>query len=138
MLSRQGYQQSILIEGQAYGVGWNGVTDHKGDIQPALLQRRRQIAIVHLRYRQHDMSMSSPPVAQEAGNRFPNHVLTRDQLLDLARGRTGTAFDRSIDVHVSRLRHRIEVDPKNPELIKTVRTGGYVFTAPVTLNGEAW
>ncbi len=68
----------------------------------------------------------------------PNHVLTRDQLLDLARGRTGTAFDRSIDVHVSRLRHRIEVDPKEPELIKTVRSGGYVFTAPVTLNGEAW
>ena len=68
----------------------------------------------------------------------PNHVLTRDQLLDLARGRTGTAFDRSIDVHVSRLRHRIEVDPKEPELIKTVRSGGYVFTAPVALNGEAW
>ena len=68
----------------------------------------------------------------------PNHVLTRDQLLDLARGRAATAFDRSIDVHVSRLRHRIEVDPKEPELIKTVRSGGYVFAAPVTLNGAAW
>lgn len=68
----------------------------------------------------------------------PNHVLTRDQLLDLARGRATTAFDRSIDVHVSRLRHRIETDPKEPELIKTVRNEGYVFTAPVTLNGAAW
>ena len=63
---------------------------------------------------------------------------TRDQLLDLARGRAATAFDRSIDLHASRLRYRIEVDPKEPELIKTVRTGGYVFSAPVTLNGEAW
>jgi len=68
----------------------------------------------------------------------PQHVLTRDQLLDLARGRTATAFDRSIDVHISRLRHRLEVDPKEPELIKTVRSGGYVFAAPVTLNGAAW
>ncbi len=68
----------------------------------------------------------------------PSHVLTRDQLLDLARGRASTAFDRSIDVHVSRLRHRIEVDPKEPKLIKTVRAGGYVFAAPVTLNGVAW
>ena len=68
----------------------------------------------------------------------PNHVLSRDQLLDLSRGRATTAFDRSIDVHVSRLRHRIEIDPKEPELIKTVRSGGYVFAAPVTLNGVAW
>jgi two-component system OmpR family response regulator len=65
----------------------------------------------------------------------PEHVLTRDQLLDLARGRAATAFDRSIDVHVSRLRQKLEVDPKEPELIKTVRNGGYVFAAPVTLTG---
>jgi two-component system OmpR family response regulator len=68
----------------------------------------------------------------------PQHVLTRDQLLDLTRGRSATAFDRSIDVHISRLRNRLEVDPKEPELIKTVRSGGYVFAAPVTLNGGAW
>jgi len=68
----------------------------------------------------------------------PQHVLTRDQLLDLARGGSGAVMDRSIDVHISRLRRRIEVDPKEPELIKTVRSGGYVFTAPVTLNGAGW
>jgi two-component system OmpR family response regulator len=68
----------------------------------------------------------------------PNHVLARDQLLDLARGRGATAFNRSIDVYISRLRHRIEIDPKEPDLIKTVRSGGYVFAAPVTLNGAAW
>ena len=68
----------------------------------------------------------------------PQHVLTRDQLLDLARGGSGAVMDRSIDAHISRLRRRIEVDPKEPELIKTVRSGGYVFTAPVTLNGAGW
>src|SRR5258708_944541 len=68
----------------------------------------------------------------------PQRVLTRDQLLDLARGRASTSIDRSIDVHISRLRHRIEIDPKEPALIKTVRSGGYVFTAPVTLNGADW
>jgi two-component system OmpR family response regulator len=68
----------------------------------------------------------------------PQHVLTRDQLLDLARGQSPTVSDRSIDVHVSRLRHRMEADPKEPQLIQTVRSGGYVFAAPVTLNGAAW
>lgn len=58
----------------------------------------------------------------------PQRVLSRDQLLDIARGRDATSFDRSIDVQVSRLRRKIEADPKVPELIKTVRSGGYVFT----------
>jgi two-component system, OmpR family, response regulator len=65
----------------------------------------------------------------------PQRVLTRDQLLDIARGRTTTPFDRSIDVHISRLRRRIEADPKDPAIIKTVRSGGYVFTAPVIVDG---
>jgi len=61
----------------------------------------------------------------------PNRVLTRDQLLDLTRGRSPTPFDRSIDVQVSRLRRKIENDPKDPVLIQTVRAGGYVFTPEV-------
>lgn len=61
----------------------------------------------------------------------PNRVLTRDQLLDLTRGRALTPFDRSIDVQVSRLRRKIEADPKDPTLIQTVRAGGYVFTPEV-------
>ncbi len=64
------------------------------------------------------------------------HVLTRDQLLDLTRGRESTIFDRSIDVQVSRLRRKIEADPQLPVLIKTVRSGGYVFCADV-LAGSA-
>lgn len=61
----------------------------------------------------------------------PQRVLSRDQLLDLARGRAPTPFDRSIDVQVSRLRRKIEVDPRAPEIIATVRGGGYVFTPAV-------
>ena len=68
----------------------------------------------------------------------PQHVLTRDQLSELSSGRAGAGFTRSIDVHVSRLRHRLEVDPREPEFIKTVRGGGYIFAVPVKLNGEPW
>ncbi len=61
----------------------------------------------------------------------PQRVLSREQLLDLTKGRAAIAFDRSIDVQLSRLRRKIEDDPKEPELIKTVRSGGYIFTAEV-------
>ena len=62
----------------------------------------------------------------------PGRVLNRDQLLDMARGREAQPFDRAIDVQVSRLRKKIEPDPKTPTLIKTVRGGGYMFTPKVT------
>ena len=61
----------------------------------------------------------------------PRRVMSREQLLDLTRGREAAPFDRSIDVQVSRLRRKLETDPSRPELIKTVRNGGYVFTAAV-------
>ena len=61
----------------------------------------------------------------------PRMVLSRDQLLDLTSGRSPALFDRSIDNQVSRLRRKIEADPKSPELIKTVWGGGYTFTADV-------
>jgi two-component system OmpR family response regulator len=67
----------------------------------------------------------------------PRRVLTRDQLLDLARGRSSSVFDRSIDVQISRLRRKIEADPREPTLIKTVRSGGYVFTSDVRREGTA-
>lgn len=61
----------------------------------------------------------------------PQRVLSRDQLLDLTRGREAGSYDRSVDVQLSRLRRKIEADPANPVLIKTVRGGGYMFTADV-------
>lgn len=65
---------------------------------------------------------------------YPQQILHRDRLLDLARGRTNQAFDRSIDVQISRLRRKIETDPAEPELIKTVRSEGYIFTADVAVQ----
>jgi len=61
----------------------------------------------------------------------PHIVLSRDQLLDKTRGRIAGPFDRTIDVQVGRLRRKIETDPKNPDLIKTVRGGGYVLATTV-------
>lgn len=62
----------------------------------------------------------------------PQRVLDRDLLLELASGRSsGGAFDRAIDVQVSRLRRKIERDPSQPELIKTVRNGGYILASQV-------
>lgn len=59
----------------------------------------------------------------------PGVVLSRDQLLDLTRGRDAVAFDRSIDNQVSRLRKKIEADPSDPKIIKTHWGGGYSFVA---------
>jgi two-component system OmpR family response regulator len=66
----------------------------------------------------------------------PQQVLSRDQLLDLTHGRAEAPFDRSIDMQVSRLRRKIEVDPKEPQLIRTVRGGGYIFAAEVTKDAQ--
>ncbi|MET0360672.1 MAG: response regulator [Sphingobium sp.] len=61
----------------------------------------------------------------------PRQVLTRDQLLDLTQGREANPFDRAIDNQISRLRRKIEPDPKSPSLIKTVWGGGYMLSADV-------
>lgn len=62
-----------------------------------------------------------------------NRVLTRNQLLELTRGREAQPFDRTIDVQVGRLRKKLEKDPKSPRYLKTVRGGGYQFSADVEL-----
>jgi len=60
-----------------------------------------------------------------------NLVLSRDRLVDLARNREAERFDRTIDVQVARLRRKIEDDPENPAMIKTVQRKGYIFTPTV-------
>ena len=62
----------------------------------------------------------------------PGRVLSRDQLLDLTQGRVAGPFERSIDVLVSRIRQKIEQDPRNPEIIRTIRSGGYLFVPEIT------
>lgn len=59
----------------------------------------------------------------------PNRVLSRDQLLNLAHHRDWDPFDRSIDIRIARLRRKIELDPKKPDVIKTVRGAGYMFVS---------
>jgi two-component system phosphate regulon response regulator OmpR len=59
--------------------------------------------------------------------RHPNVVFSRDQIMNLARGRDFMAFDRSIDVHISKLRAKLEPDPRSPRRIKTVWGTGYMF-----------
>lgn len=61
----------------------------------------------------------------------PNQLLSRDQLLDQTRGRNLDPFDRTIDVHICRLRRKLKDDPRKPRLIKTVRGAGYTLTVPV-------
>ena len=61
----------------------------------------------------------------------PGRVLSRDSLLDLTQGRNAGSFERSIDVLVSRIRRKIEPNPDEASVIKTVRSGGYLFTPGV-------
>ena len=61
----------------------------------------------------------------------PGRVFGREALMDLTRGRSWEVFDRTIDAQISRLRKKIEADPKNPVLVKSVRGVGYVFTGKV-------
>ncbi|AOK31442.1 two-component system response regulator [Burkholderia singularis] len=64
---------------------------------------------------------------------YPQRVLTRDQLLNLTQGRQADAFDRSIDLLVSRLRQRLRDEAREPRYIKTLRNEGYVFSSAVTV-----
>jgi DNA-binding response OmpR family regulator len=69
--------------------------------------------------------------------RAAGRVLSRDQIMDALKGHPLEAFDRSIDVHVSRIRAVIEDDPKNPQRVLTVRGTGYVFARKQDLDEGA-
>jgi DNA-binding response OmpR family regulator len=64
--------------------------------------------------------------------KHPGRVLSRDFLLEATRGRESGPFDRTIDVQVGRLRRKIETDPENPHIIKSVRGAGYLFVPSVS------
>ncbi|MEX2409276.1 MAG: response regulator [Rhodovibrionaceae bacterium] len=64
----------------------------------------------------------------------PNRVLTRDQLLEWAHNRNWDPFDRSIDIRIARIRKKIEPDPAKPQVIKTVRGAGYLFSTRSTVE----
>lgn len=62
----------------------------------------------------------------------PGRVLSRDFLLENTRGREAGPFDRTVDVQIGRLRKKIEPDPQDPRILKSVRGAGYILVAPVT------
>jgi two-component system phosphate regulon response regulator OmpR len=62
--------------------------------------------------------------------RNPNRVLSREQLLETAPGRDGEPFDRSIDIRVARIRKKVEAVPDKPQVIRTVRSVGYIYVPP--------
>ena len=61
----------------------------------------------------------------------PQQILSRDDIMDVLKGRQADVFDRSIDIQVSRLRRKLGDHPREPRLIRTVRNAGYLFTADV-------
>lgn len=63
-----------------------------------------------------------------AGN--PNRVMSREQLLDTGGGRNDDTFDRSVDIRITRLRKKVEVEPSKPQVIRTVRGAGYMYVPP--------
>ena len=58
----------------------------------------------------------------------PNRVLSRDQILNTTQNRDWDPYDRSVDIRIARLRKKVEPDPEKPQVIKTVRGGGYLFS----------
>jgi two-component system OmpR family response regulator len=107
-----------------------------GDARPILLFAGWRLDIVRRELRSADNAL-----VLLSGGEFdlllafvehPQRVLTREQLIDFARGSTHVAFDRSIDVQVSRLRYKLEQDPKNPAIFRTIRNTGYIFMPEVT------
>ncbi len=61
----------------------------------------------------------------------PQQALSRDRLMTLTKNRTAEVYDRSIDIQISRLRHKLEEDVKKPQLIKTIRGNGYMLSCSV-------
>ena len=123
VLRRVGAPDAAAAKGQSRTLefaGWRLDVTHRQLLSP-------QGALVPLRAGEFELLL--------AFAERPQRVLSRDMLLDLARGRSASVFDRSIDVQVSRLRRKIEADPKEPELIKTVRSGGYILAANVVAVG---
>jgi two-component system OmpR family response regulator len=70
--------------------------------------------------------------------RMPRRVFSRDQLMEQARGRAMDAFERSIDLLVSRLRSKLADDPRSPSMIRTVRGAGYLFNVQSLQGQVGW
>lgn len=102
------------VEGQGLIIKAGGLTLNKA--RQSIVRGDKELEISSTEYKILEVLM-----------KHPNIVLSRDQLMNLARGRDFMAFDRSIDVHISKLRAKLEPDPRSPKRIKTVWGSGYMF-----------
>jgi len=89
-----------------------------------ILDRKKQTVIVNKE--ELELSLTEYKIL-EVLMKHPNIILSRDQIMNLGRGKDLMAFDRSIDVHISKLRSKLEIDPRYPKLIKTIWGSGYMF-----------
>ena len=105
-LQRQGFEQSFA-DGTLFWYRHGG----------------QEVALVSLSRRPYGLHIHLLVVLAQS----PGRVLSRDQIMDALKGHPLEAFDRSIDVHISRIRALIEDDPKNPKRVLTVRGVGYLF-----------
>ncbi len=112
--ARKAVRQVFRFEGWRLDVGARGLSDPAG--APVVLTAGEHDLLVALLTR-------------------PRTVLSRDDLMDALKGRGADAFDRSIDIQVSRLRRKLGDDPAAPVLIKTVRNGGYLLAVDVVGEG---
>jgi len=102
----------------------NKTTSHLINAGDIVLNRSKQTVLVE--GMEIDLSTTEYKVL-EALMLHPDQVLSRDQLMNMARGRDFMAFDRSIDVHISKLRAKVESDPQSPKRIKTIWGSGYML-----------
>lgn len=113
-----------------------GITSKPNDTRPILSFGRWRLDVARRELRADDNTLIPLSLGEFdlllAFVEHPQRVLTRDVLMDLARGESHAAFDRSIDVQVSRLRRKLEDTPKSPEVIRTIRNGGYILMVPVS------
>jgi len=118
-----------------------------GNAEPAPSETLSRLRFAGWQFDLHTRELVSPvgaPVRLTSGEfdllrvfvTHPNQLLSRDRLLDLTRGREAGPFDRTIDVQVGRLRRKLGDDPQQPQLVKTLRSGGYIFVAPIEPAAE--
>jgi two-component system OmpR family response regulator len=114
----------------------SGITSKPNENRPVLSFGRWRLDVTRRELRADDNTLIPLSLGEFdlllAFAEHPQRVLTRDMLMDLARGESHAAFDRSIDVQVSRLRRKLEDSPKSPEVIRTIRNGGYILMVPVS------
>lgn len=120
-------------------------TGHKTGVEQSVTQRYLSFSGFALDTLCRELTYTDGTVTALSGADFnllmlflnhPGQVLSRDRIADITRGRDSNPLDRFIDVHISRLRQRLNEDARHPQLIKTIRGEGYILTVPVEAKSE--